>query len=285
MSTLDPVDIASLMKQEPVDGILDFIGGPFEFGGTPLGFEVDDPFQIEDDYARGAGQPRCGVCLFPLGTGARPSNVDVDEDLSRIQHTMANSTLREFQVSAARGCAYCINILNFALGHGAVQLRLKQGSEWRGIVIYRENGTSENFLFVAPPNKSHKDLNNRGYNFVCRGLGAASIKGTAEEEVLDKARLWWDRCDREHKCRPQPCSFIPRRLLRVEHCPDETATVVWLVEDPTTPVEYVALSHRWSEETRSVSLVNSNRRQRMENGVLSSDLPRLSESGFIFCEY
>lgn len=281
MSTLDPVDIASLMEQEPVHGHLDFVGGPFEFGGMPLEFDTS-PFELEDEGARAAGKPRCGVCLFPLGPGARSSNVDVDEDLYPIKHTMAKSTLREFQVSAARGCTFCDSILNFALGRGAVQVKFKQASHWRGVVISRENGTFENFLLLAPPNKSHEELNNQEFNFVCRGLGAASIKGTAEDEVLDKARLWWDRCTREHHCRPQPCSYIPHRLLRIDHRPDETATVVWLVEDLTAPVEYVALSHRWSEETKAVSLVNSNRRQRMEKGVLSSNLPRLSESAFMF---
>lgn len=57
--------------------------------------------------------------------------------------------------------------------------------------------------------------------------------------------------------------------------------MVQLMQDLTEPVEYLTLSHRWSEETLDVSLVNSNRSDRMENGIMSSDLPRLGEYTFV----
>lgn len=255
MSDLEPVDIASLMRQVPLT-----------FG---------NPFGMEYEGARGAGKPRCGVCLFHLVPGAKPSNVDADEDLSLIENTWARSTRREFQASADRGCPFCRNILNFALNHGATDLSLKQQSGWRGVSITMENGAVEPFVFLVPPNDENYY---KGHSSICRGLGTASIKGTAENEVLDEARLWWERCTQEDGCRAGPCTYTPRRLLHVEPASGQTAAVVRLVEDLTEPVEYVALSHRWNEETKAVSLVNSNRCQRMEEGVLSSELPRLSKS-------
>lgn len=260
MSNPEPVDIASLVSQVPLT-----------FG---------NPFGMEDEGARGAGKPRCGVCLFHLVPGAKPSNVDADEDLSLIENTWARSTRREFQASAGRGCIFCRNILNFALNHGATDLSLKQQSNWRGVSITMENGTVEPFVFLAPPNAENY---NQGHSSICRGVGAVSIRGTAENEVLDEARRWWEGCTQEHNCRAEPCTYIPRRLLRVERASGQTAAVVRLVEDLTEPVEYVALSHRWSEETKAVSLVNSNRCERMEKGVLSSALPRLSEFDIKSC--
>lgn len=260
MSNLEPVDIASLMSQVPLT-----------FG---------NPFGMEDEGARGAGKPRCGVCLFHLVPEAKPSNVDTDEDLSLIENTWARSTRREFQASADRGCPFCRNILHFALNHGATDLSLKQQSAWRGVSITMDNGTVEPFVFLAPPNDEDYD---QGHSSICRGLGTASIKGTAENKVIDQARLWWENCTREHDCRAGPCTYIPRRLLRLERDSDQTAAVVRLVEDLTEPVEYVALSHRWSEETKAVSLINSNRCERIERGVLISTLPRLSEFDIKSC--
>lgn len=254
MSDLEPIDIASLMRQVPLT-----------FG---------NPFGMEDEGARGPGKPRCGVCLFHLVPEAKPSNVDTDEDLSLIKNTWARSTRREFQASADRGCPFCRNILNFALNLGATDLSLKQQSDYRGISIAMQDGTFEPFVFLMPPSDEDPDP---GHSSICRGIGTVSIKGTAENEVLDEAKLWWERCTQEHNCRAGPCTYIPRRLLRVERASGQTAAVVRLVEDLTEPVEYVALSHRWSEETKAVSLVNSNRCERMEEGVLSSTLPRLSK--------
>lgn len=143
-----------------------------------------------------------------------------------------------------------------------------------------ENGRVEPSVFLAPPNEENY---NQGHSSICRGLGTVSIRGTAENWVLDEARLWWERCTQEHNCRAEPGTYIPRRLLRVERASGQTAGVVRLVEDLAEPVEYVALSHRWSEETKAVSLVNSNRCKRMEEGVLSSALPRLSEFDIKSC--
>lgn len=249
------------MEQEPPEG--------------PFGFELG-PFYYESSSARGEGHPKCGVCLFPLCPDAKPSHIDV-ERLSLIRNTAVLSTGRAFQMSADRGCTSCRAVSDFAAEHGAVDLELEQRSSWWEIAIYRDDGTSESFVFLAPPDKTPEDMDDQEHNSICRGHGAASIKGTVEDEVLGKARLWWERCIREHRCQTGPSSFRPRRLLRLEHSPDETETVVRLVQDLTEPVEYVALSHRWSEETLAVSLVNSNHSERMEKGLLSSDLPRLSE--------
>lgn len=259
MAALDCVDIRSLME-------------------TPMYWQMNDPFKYEDPSARGAGKPRCGVCLFPLVGGATASNVDADEDLSLFKSSWATSTRREFRASAARGCTYCASILSFAHDNGAIELKLSQRDFWRGIVIIKDlRGSHETFVFLAPPGKTHEDLDGGKHSSIGRGVGAASIKCSAENEVLDKARSWWETCSEKHDCRTGPRCDTPTRLLRLEHSPDENATVVWLVEGITQPAEYVALSHRWSEETKIVSLVNSNWLERIEKGMSSTDLPRLMQ--------
>lgn len=141
--------------------------------------------------------------------------------------------------------------------------------------IVRSDETIQDFVFMTDPTFSPEELI-RIYPPLGRGLRADEIKSTAESQTIDQARQWWETCSREHHCQGGPCSYIPRRLLRLEHSADEAATVISLVEDLAEPVEYVTLSHRWSEETKVVSLLTSNRRQMLDNGILSSDLPRLS---------
>lgn len=240
----------------------------------------EDRFAGEHEGARGAGKPRCGVCLFPLVAGATASNVDADEDLSFIKSTRVEFTTKGFRASANRGCTYCARILSFARDNGAIDLDMFHFHFWRRIHItykdFRRDPTT--FVFLAALGKFHGDLDSGRHSSIGRGLGAASIQGTYEIEVLDKARLWWEMCSKEHDCRLGPRHYTPSRLLRLEHRPDEAATVVWLVEGMTEPVEYVALSHRWSKETEAVSLFNSNRHERIKTGMLGFKLPRLSES-------
>ncbi|KAJ0109411.1 Uncharacterized protein J7T55_000336 [Diaporthe amygdali] len=234
------------------------------------------PFRGEPKGSRGAGKPRCGVCLFLLSPGAHPSNIDADKDITQTVGTYLKFTRKEFVASADRGCTSCRNILKFALHRGAIQLESDQGPFWRGISISDSRMTHGYFIFLTQHTIPMTD-SYQGYPLICRGNATANLEGTAENRVLDRARRWWEMCNSEHNCRRRPCSYIPRRLLRIEHNSDETASVVWLVEDLTEPVEYIALSHRWSEETKAISLLNSNRCQRIEEGLPCSHLPHLSE--------
>lgn len=236
----------------------------------------DGPFPGEPLRARGMAKQRCGICQLPLSTGKQPSSVSENEYTVYDCETRAAGLLPDLQVSANRGCTSCRNILNFFLRQCAVRADLqRRGVRWLEFRITRLDKTSQECVFMTDPTFSPEELS-RIYPPLGRGLTAAEIKGTAENQTLDQARHWWEICRREHHCQVVPCSYIPRRLLRLEHTADDAATVVSLVEDLAKPVEYVALSHRWSEETKAVSLLNSNRRQMLDNGLLSSELPCLS---------
>lgn len=237
----------------------------------------DDPGRGDSLKARGIAKPRCGICQFRLSTGKQPSSVDAEGHTALLCEAEAPGLLPEFGISARRGCTSCTNIFNFLLRHGAVQADLQQrGARWLEIRIVRSDKTAQNFVFVTDPTFSPEELS-RIYPPLGRGLAAAAIKGTAEDQTLGLAKHWWEMCTREHHCRVGPCSYIPHRLLRLEHNDDdEAATHVSLVENLAGPVEYVALSHRWSEETKAVSLLTSNRHQMSQRGLVSSQLPRLS---------
>lgn len=235
----------------------------------------DGPFPGELLKARGMAKPRCGICQFRLSSGKQPSSVSEIEYTASDCEDEAAGLLPDLQVSAHRGCTSCKNILNFFLRQGAVKAELqRRGARWLEIRIARSDKTFQDFIFMTDPTFSPDELS-RIYPPLGRGLTAAEIKSTAENQTLDQARHWWEMCSREHRCQVGPCSYIPRRLLRLEHSADEAATVISLVEDLAEPVEYVALSHRWSEETKAVSLLASNRRQMLDNRLLSSGLPRL----------
>lgn len=234
------------------------------------------PSPVESLESRGMAKPRCGICQFRLSTGKQPSSVSENEYTVSDCEDEAAGLLPDLQVSAHRGCTSCRNILNFFLRQGAVKAEIRRpAARWLEIRITRSDKTFQDFVFMTDPTFSPDELS-RIYPPLGRGLRAAEIKSTADNQTLDQARHWWEICSREHHCQVGPCSYIPRRLLRLKYTADDAATVVSLVEDLTEPVEYVALSHRWSEETKAVSLLTSNRRQMLDNGLLSSDLPCLS---------
>lgn len=220
---------------------------------------------------RRAGNPCCGVCLFPLSKGVRPSNADADPRYE----SREKFGLKAVEASSSRGCRFCRRIFRLALSCGAVGLCIDQRDEPRMLTVTKSDGTSTRFIFMVPMDFPWRKLP-RTYR-LCRGRETIKMTSTADDDVLDQAKLWWEICMRKHKCQEVHHSFKPTRLLRLEHKPDNT--VIWLVS-VTSPVQYVALSHRWSKETAETSLCSSNLQQRVEKGILVTELPRLSKFTF-----
>lgn len=234
---------------------------------------VEDP----SSWHQNASNPRCGVCLFPLGPGTWPSKMDIKEECNRDPRRFGPEEL-DVEASASRGCTFCNNIDKFGLQCRAVELSLDKN----GVSLTKSDGTITSFIFVVPPTRLYNDLPRElerecsllGKHRLCRGLGTIKMNSTADYHVLDQAKLWWETCVRRHNCQGGRSSFTPTRLLRIEHRSDDT--VIRLVA-VTQPVQYVALSHRWSQETEKISLSRSNQLERMGKGILSIELPRLSE--------
>lgn len=219
--------------------------------------------------SRGAGNPNCGVCLLPLRKGARPSNVDAD-----LVHYYGQAFgLKEVEASSSRGCRFCRNIFKFALSCGADDLWVRHDFHLF-LIATKSDGTFTRFIFTVPLKVPCEDLP-RGLR-LCRGRETIKMTSTADDHVIDQAKLWWETCMRKHKCQEGYRPYKPTRLLRLE--PNDT--VIRLVT-VTQPVQYVALSHRWSKETEEISLSSLNLYQRIEMGILITQLPRLSKLAFI----
>lgn len=230
--------------------------------------------EFTSERGRGASHPRCGVCLFLLKPGIRASNNDTEEKICYLAEWFGR---KGFEASARRGCTICKKIIKFALRCGAPELCIDKDGTCRRITIFKSDGTWTNFIFVVPPTAPYADLLRYPHR-LCRGLGTIKMKSTADDHVLDRAQLWWEMCIRDHKCQEGRCSYTPTRLLRLENRFDDT--IVWLTT-VAEPVQFVALSHRWSKETEKISLSSLNLHERMENGIPSTELPRLSEFNFI----
>lgn len=185
--------------------------------------------------------------------------------------------LKEVEASSSRGCEFCREILKFALSCGAIDLSTDQASDPRCLEVITSDETSSRFIFVVPLAFPYEPRRKALKSRLCRGKETIKMNSTADDHVIDQAKLWWEACIRKHKCQPVSCSYKPTRLLRLEHKSNDT--VIWLVT-VTQPVQYVTLSHRWSKETEEISLSWSNLHRRMERGILATELPRLSKFAF-----
>lgn len=218
-----------------------------------------------------AGNPNCGVCLLPLSKGARPSNIDADH----VHFWGQVFGPKEIEASSSRGCEFCRNISKFALSCGGDGLWVRH--DWHLFVVApKSDGTFKRFIFTVPPEAPCEDL--PPAIRLCRGRETVKMRSTADDHVLDQAKLWWETCVRKHKCQEVQCTYKPTRLLRLEPEPNDTVIRLATV---TQPVQYVALSHRWSKETEEISLTWSNLHQRIDNGILIAQLPRLSKLVFV----
>lgn len=219
-----------------------------------------------------AGNPNCGICLLPLSKGARPSNIDADPH-DRFGRQVFGP--KEIEASSSRGCEFCRNLFKFALSCCTDGLWVRH--EWHlFLVAPKSDGTFTRFIFTVPPEVPCEDL--PPAIRLCRGRETIEMTSTADDHVIDQAKLWWETCVRKHKCQEVYRTYKPTRLLRLEPKPNDT--VVRLVT-VTQPVQYVALSHRWSKETEEISLTSSNLHQRIEKGILVAQLPRLSKLAFV----
>lgn len=229
----------------------------------------------------------CGVCLFELNPTAHSLPSDVEE---RWEYAFATCDYLEFSFadlvkSSKRGCDRCpalisafetLGITDFTVARwqpnlnspGSPILDILNANETTQVfeLCSSEASLDKPALFAKDPSL-HATL--------CRGYKIS--RTTGDSEALRQAAEWLAECQSSHdECRVSDAAFVPSRLLYLG--PKQTeSNIVELVELPEHAVPYAALSHRWTEETPTKSLLTSNLPGRKQNGMHIAELPQMMQ--------
>ncbi|PMD47069.1 HET-domain-containing protein, partial [Hyaloscypha variabilis F] len=228
-------------------------------------------------WSLASGKWRCGVCLFELGFGIMPLEIDVIGSYGP-ESVFWSSDYHEFShenlvKSARRGCRSCKRMVEafdtFPAEFEKAQWWPARSGERPRLVLAESQRVFE--LFVDPENYS--EAIPLIQPCICAGRRLPGC--TRDEASLDQAARWLAACRSEHEqCRAQDVSFQPTRLL---YLGDEDQESIQLVGKEAPCSAYAALSHRWSEETQQVRLEQNNLAQRKENGISLCDFPPMMQ--------
>ncbi|KAL6874826.1 heterokaryon incompatibility domain-containing protein [Trichoderma novae-zelandiae] len=227
----------------------------------------------------------CGACLFELPPTAKSLKSDIS---GRYEYAFAESDYHEFTFalltkSSERGCDRCaalasafekLGVAGFAEatwqpnlnspGSPTLEITDVNGAVQVFEVCSSEASLDEPAFFTkdAPP-----------HAVLCRGYKIPRTTGDAD--ALDQAAKWLEECRTHEKCQIGDAAFVPTRLLYLGSKRTNT-DVLSLVEDLES-VPYAALSHRWTAETPSISLLTSNLPDRKQHGISVADIPRMMQ--------
>jgi hypothetical protein len=224
-------------------------------------------------WSLASGKWRCGVCLFELGFGIRPLEIDIIGSYGA-ESVFWSSDCHEISYadlvkSSQRGCRSCKKIIEafdtFGTGFVKAQWWPGQSGERPRLVLGETQQVFE--LCVSPKHYSE------AIPFIqpCICSGRKLPGSTRDAASLDQAARWLAVCRSDHEqCRARDASFQPTRLL---YLGDKDQETIRLVENEASCTTYAALSHRWSEETKQVQLVHRNMAQRKQGGICLSEFP------------
>ncbi|OTA04371.1 hypothetical protein A9Z42_0049630 [Trichoderma parareesei] len=227
----------------------------------------------------------CGACLFELPPTAKTLPSDVS---GRYEYAFAESDSREFTSadlvkSSERGCDRCA--------------ALASAFEKLGVAAFKEASWQPNLNSPGSPTLELTDANDALHVFelcsseapvgepafftddapphavLCRGFKIS--RTTRDDDALDQAAKWLKDCQAHEKCQAEDAGFVPTRLLYLGSKRADS-DVLDLVENPKS-VKYAALSHRWTSETPTVSLLTSNLPDRKQHGMPIASLPRMMQ--------
>ncbi|KAL7815224.1 heterokaryon incompatibility domain-containing protein [Trichoderma gracile] len=227
----------------------------------------------------------CGACLFQLPPAAKPLPSDIS---GRYEYAFAESDSHEFTPallakSSERGCDRCA--------------ALASAFEKLGVADFKEASWQPNLNSPGSPTLDITDANDALHVFelcsseasldepafftddapphavLCRGYRIS--RATGDDDALDQAAKWLRDCQAHETCQAEDAGFVPTRLLYLGSKRTDT-DVLDLVENPES-VKYAALSHRWTSETPTISLLTSNLPDRKQHGMPIANLPRMMQ--------
>lgn len=229
----------------------------------------------------------CGACLFELN----PTAISLSSDIGgRYEYAFGECDYHEFSFadlikSSKRGCDRCKALVSAFESLGAAGFEVAKwqpnlnspGSPLLGITI--ADNTEQVFELCsseAPLDKPELFAEESPPHAVlCRGYKIS--RTTGDNEALDQAANWLAECRASHdECRVSDAAFVPSRLLYLG-AKRANSNTIELVENLEHPVPYAALSHRWTQETPSISLLGPNLLDRKQHGILITSLPRMMQ--------
>lgn len=240
-----------------------------------------------------AAQPlkfRCSVCLFPNSV---PENIreqhhlpwDEDpfssfENGRKINHNLREFCPKDLKTSQERGCKPCANMLEFLKQDmGPEALASEPKLQWRtrayhtGWPCLIVEGPQEHSYFQVFVETSPYDadiIDKRLHP--CMNISEDISGSTADDVAIGRAETWLAECKASHEKCKKVQEFVPTRLLSIS----EDTERLFLVENQGGRlVEYAALSHRWSEATKSMSLTKSSHARILKDGIPLNRLPRM----------
>ncbi|KAM0521264.1 hypothetical protein ACHAPE_002740 [Trichoderma viride] len=228
----------------------------------------------------------CGVCLFELNPTAKSLPSDVGE---RWEYAFAEADYREFSFtdlvdSSERGCNRCTA---FIRAFKTFEIECKEAT-WNPNVnspgspfleITTANGTKLNLELCCSEASLDKPVLFAGeqsvHTALCRGYKLS--RSTGEDESISQAAYWLSNCRDSHdECQAYDETFVPSRLLYLG-TKQAYSNTIGLVEKLNHTVSYAALSHRWTKETPTKSLLTTNLLDRKQNGMPMTSLPEMMQ--------
>ncbi len=219
----------------------------------------------------------CGVCLFELGVGIRPLEIDIigNYGASSVFWTSDTHEISHVDLvrSSERGCRSCKKIIEaFNASHiSFVTAEWCPGQAMERPCLVLEETQQRFELCVSPENYS--ETLSSVHPCLCAGKKLPS--STRDVASLDQAASWLAACRSDHEqCRAKDVSFQPTRLL---YLGDKDQEIIRLVENEASCTAYAALSHRWSDETQQVRLELHNMAHRKQDGIRLSEFPPMMQ--------
>ncbi|PNP42258.1 hypothetical protein TGAMA5MH_05940 [Trichoderma gamsii] len=228
----------------------------------------------------------CGVCLFELNPTAKSLPSDVGE---RWEYAFAESDDREFSLpdlvhSSQRGCNQCTA---FVRAFKTFEIECKEAT-WNPNVnspgspyleLTTADGTKQNLELCCSEASLDKPVlfaaGTPVHAALCRGYKLS--RSTGDDKSITQAVDWLSKCRASHgECQAYDAAFVPTRLLYLGTKQAESQFLE-LVENLDHAVPYAALSHRWTQETPTKSLLTNNLPDRKQNGMPMASLPEMMQ--------
>jgi Heterokaryon incompatibility protein (HET) len=228
-------------------------------------------------WSLASGKWRCGVCLFELGFGIIPLEIDIIGSYGA-ESVFWSSDFHEISYadmmkSSQRGCRSCKKIIEaFNIFHTSfvkAQWWPARSGERPRLVL----GETQQVFELCVSSENYTEAIPSIQPCICTGKELPG--STRDPASLDQAARWLAACQSDHEqCGAKDASFQPTRLL---YLGDKDQETIRLVENEASRKKYAALSHRWSEETEQVRLEHCNMAQRKQDGISLGEFPPMMQ--------